>query len=87
MICRVATYEKRPDVPQDRLEALRAWMKSQPGMKAHYHVYDPETDSGMSISFWESAEHLAAMKDRTPPGGPMGLKPSSVSIFPVVVES
>ena len=87
MICRIATFDKKPEMPEERIQGFRAWMMSQPGIKAHYHVYDPKTDKGMSISFWESLEHLLAMKDRVPPGGAMGLKPSSVEIFPVVVES
>jgi hypothetical protein len=84
MICRVATFENKPDIPEERLNAFRAWMMEQPGIHAHYHVYDPATDQGMSISFWDSMEALAALKDRVPPGGPMGLKPKTVQVFPVV---
>jgi hypothetical protein len=87
MICRIATFDKKPDVPEDRMQEFRAWMKSQPGNKAHYHVYDPKTGKGMSISFWESAEHMLAVKDRVPPGAPLGLKPSLVETFSEVVES
>lgn len=87
MICRVATFEKKPEISEERLNEFRAWMAQQPGLTAHYHVYDPATDQGMSISFWESMEAMAAMKDRVPPGGPMGLKPTTVTTYPVVYAS
>jgi hypothetical protein len=87
MICRIATFDKKPDINEDRLREFRAWMKSQPGLKAHYHVHDPKTGKGMSIGFWETAEHLMAMKDRVPPGGPMGLKPDKVEVFSMVEEA
>jgi hypothetical protein len=87
MVCRIATFDKKPDVPGEKMDAFRAWMKGQPGCKAQYHVHDPSTGKAMSISFWESAEHLLAMKDRTPPGGSLGLKPDKVETFSDVVEA
>jgi heme-degrading monooxygenase HmoA len=87
MICRVATFDTRPDISEEKMVAFRAWMKSQPGFKTMYHLHDPSTGKAMSISFWESAEQMMAMKDRTPPGGAIGLKSSKVEIFPDVVES
>jgi hypothetical protein len=87
MICRVATFDKKPDVPEERMNEFRGWMMEQPGIKAHYHLHDPATGKGMSISFWESAEAMAAMKDRVPPGGPLRLKPTTVETYPVVIES
>ena len=87
MICRVATFDHKPDVPEERMSSFRAWMSSQPGLTKLYHLYDPATDKAISISFWDSMEAMLALKDRVPPGGPMGLKPSSVEIFPDVIES
>ena len=86
MICRIATFDTKPDVSDEKMGAFRAWMKSQPGLKHIFHVHDPATGKVMSISFWESAEQLAAVKDRTPAGGPLGLKPSTVETFSDVIE-
>jgi heme-degrading monooxygenase HmoA len=86
MICRIATFDKKPDVPEERMREFRAWLKGQPGITALYHVHDPKTGKAVSITFWESEEHLLALKDRVPPGGSLGMKPSSVEVFPEVVE-
>jgi hypothetical protein len=32
---------------------------------------------------WESRDHLMAMRDRVPPGGPLGIKPDNVTIYDV----
>ena len=89
MICRIAVHEKRPSITSEeneRAKSFRAWIKEQPGFKAGYHVQDPDTGKTVSISFWESNEHMLALKDRTPPGGPMGLKPTSMETFSIVEE-
>jgi len=89
MICRIAVHEARPSITaeeNERARSFRAWVKEQPGFKAGYHVQDPETGKTVSISFWESREAMLAMRDRTPPGGPVGLKPVSVETFALVEE-
>lgn len=89
MICRIAIHEKQPSVTSEDNEKardFRAWIKQQPGFTTGYHVQDPETGKTLSITFWETKEHLLAMKDRTPPGGPIGLEPASVETFFVVEE-
>jgi heme-degrading monooxygenase HmoA len=86
MVCRVATFDKKPEVNAETLRAFRAWMKEQPGFRAAYHVQEPQTGRALSISLWETMEHLLAMKDRTFPGGALGLKPDRVEIFPMVEE-
>jgi hypothetical protein len=86
MVCRVATFNQRPDVDEGRLREFRAWMKQQPGFAAAYHVADPKTGKVLSISLWRSMEEMLAMKDRTFPGPPLGLKPDSVEIFTDVEE-
>jgi heme-degrading monooxygenase HmoA len=87
MVCRIAVHEQRDSISSDdnaRAKQFRDWMKQQPGFEAAYHVQDPVTGKTVSISFWHSMEAMMALKDRTPPGGPVGLKPVSVEIFPVV---
>jgi hypothetical protein len=84
MVCRIATYNRKKDADTEEMLAFRTWMTEQQGFKAAYHVEDPRTGKAMSISFWESVDHLAAMADRTVPGGSTGLKPDSVDVFPVV---
>ena len=86
MVCRVATFNSKPDVDEERMRAFRAWMKLQPGFKAAYHVVDPKTGKSLSISIWETMEDLVAMKDRTFPGAPLGLKPDTTEIFTQVEE-
>ncbi len=89
MVCRIAVHDKRESITADdnaRAKQFRDWVKQQPGFRAAYHVQDPATGKTVSISFWDSMDALLGMKDRTPPGGPIGLKPASVEIFPVVEE-
>ena len=89
MICRVAIHEKLESVTADdnaRAKQFRDWIKQQPGFAAGYHAQDPQTGKTMSITFWHSMEEMTALKDRTPPGGPVGLKPTSVQVFSVVEE-
>jgi hypothetical protein len=87
MVCRIAIHEKQPSITAEdnaRAKAFRDWVTQQPGFEAAYHVQDPATGKTVSISFWHSMEAMLALKDKTPPGGPVGLKPVSVEIFPVV---
>jgi hypothetical protein len=37
----------------------------------------------LSISIWDSREALMAMRDRVPPGGPIGIKPDAMAIYDV----
>ena len=83
MVIRIATFEKKPDVHEDKekIAQFRAWMKSQPGFRAGYHASDSKTGKSQSISVWDDMPSLLAMKDRTFPGGPTGAKPDSVVIL------
>ena len=86
MIIRIATFARKPDVPEDKMKAFRAWMKTQPGFRAAWHARDTKTGKVASISVWEDMASGLAMRDRTPPGGPMGLKPDEVTIYDEVEE-
>ncbi len=89
MVCRIAIHDQRESVATDDnagAKQFRDWIKQQPGFHAAYHVQDPATGKTVSISFWQDMDALRAMKDRTPPGGPVGLKPASVEIFPLVEQ-
>ncbi len=86
MVCRIATYDGKVNTDTEEMRAFREWMGEQAGFKSAYHVVDPHTGMALSISFWETVEHLAAMADRTLPGGSTGLKPESVDVFNVLHE-
>jgi hypothetical protein len=87
MICRVAFHDKTPGpVTSAEAESFRAWARSQPGFVDGWHAADPETGRAVSITIWESEAHLLALKDKVPPGGPIGMKPVQVEIFPVVAR-
>ncbi len=88
MIIRVATFEKKPVIHADeeRMRTFRAWMKSQPGFRTAYHTHDSKTERVLSISVWDDMASALAMKDRVPPGGPMGIKPDKVEVYDEVEE-
>jgi hypothetical protein len=86
MVCRVATFNKKPAIDEETMQTFRAWMKEQPGFRSGYHVSSAETGKHVSISVWASMEEMMAMKDRTFPGGAMGLKPDTIEIFEQVEE-
>lgn len=83
MMMRIATFNKKPEVDPVKYSEFQRWMGSQPGMIAGYHVHDSETGKYLSVSIWESLEAGLAMKDRQFPGGPLALKPDSVSLYEV----
>jgi len=84
--CRVVTHEKPADADAEKARAHRAWLKKQPGCKASYFVHDPASGKAMSISIWESREHLAAVKDSEAPEGAVALASVSIEVFPMVEE-
>ncbi len=85
-LCRVATHEKPTEADIEKARAYRAWLKKQPGCKASYFVLDPASGKAMTISIWESREHLAAVKDSSAPEGSAALANTSVEVFPMVEE-
>ena len=82
-VMRIATFNTTPDVDPARHAEFRAWMSSQPGLRALYHVHEPGTERYLSISIWDSHDAMLALRDRVPPGGPLGLKPDSTVIYDV----
>jgi hypothetical protein len=85
-VCRVLTHEHPSDADREKSRSFRAWMKKQPGCKSSYFVLDPASGKAMSISIWESREHLAAVKDSDAPDGAAVLASATVEIFPMVEE-
>ncbi|UQA56930.1 hypothetical protein [Polyangium aurulentum] len=85
-LCRIATHERASEADLEKARAYRAWMKKQPGCKASYFVLDPATGKGMSISIWETREHLNALREMRPPEGATPLQSTSVESFPIVEE-
>ncbi|HRI64374.1 MAG TPA: hypothetical protein PK156_09045 [Polyangium sp.] len=84
--CRVITHERPTEVDLDKARAHRAWLKKQPGCKASYFVHDPASGKALSISIWDSREHLAAVKDTDAPEGAAALAGATVDMFPMVEE-
>lgn len=84
--CRVITHDKPAEADLDKARAHRAWLKKQPGCKASYFLHDPATGKALSISIWDSREHLAAVKDSEAPEGAAALAGASVDVFPMVEE-
>ncbi len=54
-----------------------------PGFVDGWHAADA---SGRLVTFtlWESEAHLLALRDKVPPGGPVGMKPTRVDTFDIV---
>lgn len=87
MICRVAFHDQSPEpITADRPETFRKWMKAMPGFVDGWHASDPATGRLVSITVWESEEHLRALRDKVPPGGPVGMKPTQVETFTTVLR-
>ena len=70
----------------DEARGFREWIKEQPGFVVGYHVQDSETGRILSITIWDSEESRAAIKERTPPGGPVGITTDREELFDVVEE-
>jgi hypothetical protein len=83
MICRIAFHEKTPGpIDSEEARSFRDWAKSQPGFVEGWHGACPRTGRAVSFTVWESEEHLLALREKVPPGGPIGMKPVQVEIFP-----
>ena len=87
MICRVALHENPPgSITSDEAMSFRAWLKEQPGFVGGYHAQDSQTGTMVSITVWDSQESMEALKDSTPPGGPLGIVTEREELFDVVEE-
>ena len=87
MICRVAIHDQTPgSIASDEARSFREWIKAQPGFIAGYHAQDSQTLKSISITVWESKESMMALRDRTPPGGPVGITTNWQEIYDVVEE-
>jgi hypothetical protein len=84
--CRVITHERPSDADLEKARAFRAWMKKQSGCKASYFVLDPSSGKAMSISIWESREHMTAVKDAEAPDGAAVLASATIETFAMVEE-
>jgi hypothetical protein len=81
VVCRVVTHSRPGDADVKRAKAHRAWLTQQPGFKGAYLAQDPETGKTLSISLWETKEHLTARKDQAPPDGAAPLKATATELF------
>jgi hypothetical protein len=86
MICRVAFHDSSPEpITCDRANAFRDWMKAMPGFIDGWHAADAN-GRVFSVTIWESEDHLRALRDKVPPGGPVGMKPTQVEMFTTVAR-
>lgn len=88
MVIRIASFDNKPAAHDDKnlMNEFRTWMKSQPGFRAAWHAHDSKTGKSQSISVWSDMASVLAMKDRTFPSGPIGMKPDKVELFDDVEE-
>lgn len=84
VVCRVAVHERPGAEELARAKAYHGWLAKVPGVKAVHFAHDPATGKAMSISVWETREHLAALKEQAPPEGAAPLKAVSVEVLPIV---
>lgn len=86
MIIRVAFHDSSPEpATSERATQFRAWMKEMPGFVAGWHGTDPATGRIVTFTVWETEDHMRALREKVPPGGPVGMKPVQVEIFPVAL--
>ena len=86
MICRVGVHEQMTrSIRDEQALAFRRWMRQQPGFRGGWHVQDAAGRT-LSITFWESAEALARVRDQKPTGGSARLTPARVDLFTIVEE-
>lgn len=87
MVTRIAYFKTLPQrVLAPEHDGFRKWMAEQPGFIRAYHCRNPETGEGTSVSFWDSRDHLSALRSKTPPGGPIGITPDRVEVYEVEHE-
>ena len=86
MICRVAMHEQTPGpITSEEARGFREWLKEQPGFVGGYHAHDSKIGRMVSITVWDSEESMAALRNRTLPGGPVGIT-KRLELFDVVEE-
>ena len=68
---------------EHRRRALRRIQRLDGDATRHPRALPPGTERYLSISIWDSREVLMAMRDRVPPGGPIGIKPDAMAIYDV----
>ena len=87
MICRVVIHEQSPgSIASDEARSFLELMKEQPGCVGGYHAQDCQTLKSVSITVWDSKDSMMALRDRTPPGGPVGITTDWQEIYDVVEE-
>lgn len=81
MVCRIVTHGRPVEAELQKARAHRAWLAEQPGFKGAYLAQDPATGKTLSVSLWETKEHLGALKDLPPPTGAAALKAVTTEQF------
>jgi hypothetical protein len=65
---------------------LRERIKGLAGFLDGYSVQDSQTGRMLSITIWESEESMEALRERTPPDGPLGIVTDREELLDVVEE-
>ncbi len=85
MICRVALHEQTPgSIASYEARGFREWIKGLPGFVGGYHAQDSESGKSVSVTVWDSEDSMMALRDRTPPGGPVGITTDWQEIYDMV---
>lgn len=59
MLARVARFDHLPDdLDDDAVDTLRHIVRSTPGYVAGFHMFDPLTRKGLSITIYEDSDAL-----------------------------
>jgi hypothetical protein len=88
MIARVATFTPLPDgLDDDAVETLRTIIRETPGYVAGFHLRDPKTNKGLSITIYEDGDALrraGTSLAARPTGGKVGIDPDTVEFFQAI---
>jgi hypothetical protein len=88
MIARVATFTPLPDsLDDDAVGLLRQTIRETPGYVAGFHLRDPKTNKGLSITIYEDVDalrHAGAALAARPANSKVGIEPELVEFFQAI---
>jgi heme-degrading monooxygenase HmoA len=83
-VARIATFDESVELQEDddrRAQTLYDLLQSLPGFVAGYDLHEPATGRSMSLTVWESEQHLEAAEravGERPAGDQRGIRPDRV---------
>lgn len=88
MIARIATFNPLPDDLDDAaVELLRQTIRQTPGYVAGFHLRDPNTNKGLSVTIYENretVERVGAALAARPDDRKVGIDPDEVKFFEAI---